>query len=370
MKTIHALTKNEELQPLLHAIEQSSEIAIDTEADSLFAYRARVCLIQIGTPGKDWVIDPLADIDIQILLDALRDKALLLHGCDYDLRMLSLEYGFRAKAVWDTMIASRYLSETHIGLGALVEKHFGVQLDKSNQKANWAMRPIPERMLAYAAEDTHYLAEIARRQREELAKVGKLTWVEEHCQMVLEHSTLAQTESIPDPDAWRVKGSSGLGRREMALLRSIWEWREEIADRRNVPTFKVMTNDKIIDLAIKFAPYNSVHAGQLSGLPRNIHGNLFDDLLTKINFATKLPLEACPHPIPKPVPPPAPSVQVMEKLKVIRDQLAQEWNVDPSLIANRHQMTHLGLHLGNDPAQALETSEMLNWQKKLWLTKL
>lgn len=371
MKNLNVITRAAELEPLLQAIAMSDEIAIDTEADSLFAYKAKVCLIQIGTPGADWIVDPLDGIDLQPLLDALAHKDLLLHGSDYDLRMLSSEYGFKAQRVWDTMIAARYLNEKHFGLAALVHKFYGVELDKSNQKANWAKRPMPQDMLEYASEDTHYLAGIVKIQREALAQQGKLHWVEEHCARLLIESTLPQNlEYTPSPDAWRIKGSHHLERREMALLKNLWAFREKWAAHRNIPSFKIMTNDKLLEYAQRYSGFKHLQAAQLHSLPRNIHGTLFDEMLDALNQGLSLSYEDCPEPLPRPVPPPAPNVQLMEKFKDIRDRLAEQWDIDPSLICNRHQMTHLGLNFKTEGLKALAGSQMLQWQQELWKVEL
>lgn len=362
MKNLRIISRNSELEPLLQALALSSEIAIDTEADSLFAYKAKVCLIQIGTPGADWIVDPLDHMDLSPLLQALAQKDLLLHGCDYDLRMLSSEYGFKAQKVWDTMIAARYLNEKHFGLAALVHKYYGVELDKSNQKANWAKRPMPQDMLEYASEDTHYLAGIAQSQRESLEAQGKLSWVVEHCARLLIESTLEQSSpATVDPDAWRIKGSHQLEPREMALVRAIWQVREKWAAARNIPSFKILTNDKILEYSQRYSNFRSLAPTSLKGLPRNIHGEIFDEILDAMNQALALDFSECPRPLPRPVPPPAPNVQLMEKFKNIRDRLADEWTIDPSLICNRHQMTHLGLHFNKIGLEALKDSQMLQW---------
>ena len=125
----------------------------------------KVCLIQISTADGDRLIDPLAKINLDPLLDALNAHELIMHGADYDLRLLRKHHEFTPSAIFDTMLAARLLGERQFGLSSLVEKFLGVKLDKGSQKADWARRPLTEKMEAYARNDTHYL-QTARGQAE------------------------------------------------------------------------------------------------------------------------------------------------------------------------------------------------------------
>jgi ribonuclease D len=364
----HAITTNVELSGVIDALQHVSEIAIDTEADSLYAYHARVCLVQVGIPGHDWVIDPLApDIDLSPLWQLIRTKKLLLHGCDYDLRMLDACHNVHVSEVYDTMLGARYLNESHIGLAALVHKNFGVELDKSSQKANWAMRPIPDKMLEYAAQDTHFLFEIARRQRAELEAQGKLAWVNEHCEMVRQQAYQLSTDAH---DPWRIKGLSGLSRRQLAQVKAIWEWRDAIASRRNVPPFKIFSNEKIIDLADRLGNKSSVLLSDLWGMPRNVVGTILDDLLERTHQAAQLSEDECPSLPTRAVPPPAPNAQLMEKLKIQRDKLAAKWNIDPTLMSNKHQMVLLAFAIERKEESPWANAELMLWQQELWQSAL
>ena len=137
---------NEKLAAFLPVVKSAAWVALDTEADSLHAYPEKVCLIQISTVASDRLVDPLADMDINPLLDALTAHELIFHAADYDLRLLLKHHQFTPSAIFDTMLAARLLGEKQFGLGALVEKFLGVKLDKGPQKADWAQRPLTPRM--------------------------------------------------------------------------------------------------------------------------------------------------------------------------------------------------------------------------------
>src|SRR5437667_6178535 len=216
--------------PTLHA---ATWVAVDTEADSLHAYPEKVCLIQISTVAGDALIDPLARLSLDPLLDALSGHQLIMHGADYDLRLLRKHHEFVPSSIFDTMLAARLLGLRQFSLGSLVEAYLGVKLEKGAQKANWALRPLTERMERYARNDTHYLRPLEEKLKPELDAKGRIAWHQESCARLIVDST---RERHADMDAvWRIKGSHLLGRPALAILRELWRWRETEAVRANRP---------------------------------------------------------------------------------------------------------------------------------------
>ncbi|MGZ4810580.1 MAG: ribonuclease D, partial [Thermoanaerobaculia bacterium] len=153
-------------------------IAVDTEADSLHSYFDKVCLIQISIPGDDFVIDPLSGINLAAFGRVLADPNItkILHGGDYDLRILHRDFGYTVSNLIDTMISAQLLGYEAFGLAALLDRHFSVKSDKAHQRADWAMRPLPRDMLDYAALDTRHLIALAATLREELTALGRWEW--------------------------------------------------------------------------------------------------------------------------------------------------------------------------------------------------
>src|SRR5438128_1127786 len=156
-------------------------VAVGTEADSLHSYFDKVCLIQMSILGEDLIVDPLKKLDLAPFGALLADRGVLkvLHGADYDLRILDRDFGYTISNVVDTSICAQLLGYEGIGLAALLERHFGVQLDKSHQRADWAMRPLPRNMLEYAATDTRHLIPLAEKLRAELEALGRWEWAAE-----------------------------------------------------------------------------------------------------------------------------------------------------------------------------------------------
>ena len=214
----------DKLAELLPKLEAADWIAIDTEADSLHAYPEKLCLIQVSFEGADEIIDPLAGVDLAPLWAVLGKHELIFHGADYDLRLLRKGYAFVPSAIFDTMIAARLVGAKEFGLSNLVSKYLGITLEKGPQKANWARRPLTERMETYARNDTRYLKPLTDILRQQLVEKGRVEWQQESCASLI--ADCAQFRPV-DPDMmWRVKGSHQLNPRGLAVVRELWHWRE------------------------------------------------------------------------------------------------------------------------------------------------
>ncbi|MGH7930578.1 MAG: ribonuclease D, partial [Candidatus Binatia bacterium] len=235
------------METLIQRIRTAERVAVDTEADSLHNYFEKVCLIQLSLGGEHYLLDPLAGLDLTGFLEALAEKPLILHGGDYDLRMLRASTGFRPRReVFDTMIAAQLLGIEQIGLAALIERFFDITIGKEGQKSDWSRRPLSEKQQRYAVNDTRYLEHLAERLRDELSERGRVDWHLKSCRAMVE-STGRDNSRDPE-EAWRIKGTGRLTRRQLAYLRELWRWRDEHARRANLPPFKVFGNQQILDL--------------------------------------------------------------------------------------------------------------------------
>src|ERR1043166_264587 len=142
------------LAPLIRAIENVDEVALDTEADNMYHYKTRVCLLQFLVVGEVFLVDVLAHgLKLDPLWKVLAKKHLIMHGSDFDLRLLHDLCRFKPHSLFDTMLAAQLLGLARIGLASLLDQHFGVALDKDGQKANWSKRPLTPKLLNYAALD-------------------------------------------------------------------------------------------------------------------------------------------------------------------------------------------------------------------------
>lgn len=355
----------EELARLTEALAVTTRVGLDTEADSLHHYFEKVCLIQLSFSGANYVVDPLAGLSLTEFLEVLSLKELILQGADYDLRMMKKSFGFRPRApVFDTMLAAQVLGYEKIGLAALAEKFCGVALSKSGQKSDWARRPLSARQLDYASDDTRYLEKIADMLAGELRNAGRLEWHRECCERAVEVSGIEAKEDAKE--AWRIKGSSGLTPKELALLREIWKWRDEEARRRDRPPFMVLLNEALIEL-VRWQSQNPgapLHAGPKP--VKKISGENLARLEHAVRLAEGLPPEAWPV-----VPEKArwrerqASPEKVEALLATCKRIAGELRIEPCFLASRAALTAVARHEPRSIEKLMESSGMMRWQAEL-----
>src|SRR5438045_2985082 len=237
----------EQVGELIFHIDPYGRVAIDTEADSLHCYREKLCLLQVSLPEGDFLLDPLAENDLSALANALSRKEIVLHGADYDLRLLRRALDFQPTRVFDTVIAARLLAVREFSYAALVEKYFGIELAKGSQKANWALRPLSEKMEEYARNDTHYLLALAEKLEKQLIERDRLEWFHQSCERAMVSAAVDRERDMEE--IWRVRGSGLIRGREAAVLRALWYWRDREAQRFGRPSFRGLRNDQLPEIA-------------------------------------------------------------------------------------------------------------------------
>jgi ribonuclease D len=348
----------QQLELFLPRVEAADWIALDTEADSLHAYPEKLCLLQISIAGEDVLIDPLRSLPLGSLWEILRHRELILHGADYDLRLLHKRFRFVPHAVFDTMIAARLLGGTKFGLSDLVSQYLGIKLEKGPQKANWARRPLPERMVEYARNDTRYLKPLVDILTEQLKAKERMEWMRETCQRLIAACVNARPN---DPDlVWRLKGSSRLGRPALAVLRELWEWREREAIAANRPPYFVLSHEALVHIASLAASGKPIE----ELLPRHFSARRQSGVMHAIEHSLALPPREHPEFV-RSVPrhPSAAELRRFDALRKKRDEVAASLEIDPTLIASRAVLESLARDGGNSDADG----ELMRWQAKLLL---
>lgn len=349
------IDSDEKLAAFLPRLNAAAWLAIDTEADSLHAYPEKLCLLQVSTAGTDELIDPLAPIKLQPAFEVFSRHELILHGADYDLRLLRKHHGFAPTAIFDTMLAARLLGVREFGLGNLVEKFLGVKLEKGPQKANWARRPLTPRMEIYARNDTRHLKPLADLLAADLTAKGRLDWHRQTCIRLLQDSA---DISPPDADTvWRVKGCHHLHGQALAVVRALWQWREDEAIASNRPPFFILSPEAIVHLA------SSAAAGRdpESAIPRFLTPRRRKGVLKAVAIGLSDPR------------PPGPlrrkgrrlsenEKRRLHSLEDRRNARAAQLVLDPTLIASRAQL----IALAHD--WEAHEGELLPWQRDLLST--
>ncbi len=355
-----------QLEALLDELSSQPAIAVDTESNSLYAYREQVCLIQFSTPNGDYLVDPLADLDIAPLARVFADSAMekVFHAAEYDVMCLRRDFGFHFANLFDTMWAARILGWPRVGLGDILNATFGVRTNKRYQRYNWGMRPLEQDALAYACLDTRYLLPLRQLQGNALLQRGR----SEEAQEVFEE--VACSEASPRPFAaqgfWRIKGASKLTGREQAILRQLYVWRDGEARRKDTPPFKVLGDRTLVSLATATPRSKSDLVG-MQGM-RSHHVRRYGEGILR---AVKLGIRSKPPPLP----PPPPRHSRMEKeryneLRAWRKRVAGRQGVDPDVILGNHVLWSL---VEQNPAayEAIENIDGLGpWKRDKYGSEL
>jgi len=302
-------------------------------------------------------------MDLSPLLALLARKPLILHGADYDLRMMRMSFGFLPeREVFDTMLAARLLGHEEIGLASLVERFFGVRLSKSGQKSDWSRRPLSDSQLRYAGDDTRYLLPLAARLRDDLERLGRIEWHRETCaSMVVQASRESEKGQN---DVWRIKGSFHLTLRQLNFLQALYQWRDLEARKANRPPFHILGNQQLLDLVVQAAsdPEGAFRAGPK--LPRNLKGRRLQALKKAVREAAEKPESQWPECKRREHPPSAPA-GLLKALRAECDRLAEELGIPSSALAPRPALVNIARTKPVTLEKIMGCGPLMRWQARL-----
>ena len=351
------------LDRLMEALDGEKEIAVDTEADSFYSYRDKVCLFQVTAGGEDWLVDPFAELDLdgfgEILADP--DVTKVFHDAEYDVLILKREFDFEFAGLFDTRVAAAVLGSTSPGLASVLSSRFGVELDKSQQRSNWSQRPLSPKQIAYARLDTRFLLPLMREQEEELEKRGRRMILETECRRL---EALEPPPAGPHPDDYvRIKGARALDPRGASALRELYAMREKLAERYDLPPFRILGNKAMIDVAQR-RPRGEKELLRIEGVTPKVLGRIGDRIRRALERAERRgPVERLPS---------APrrdgaqldelESELHDRLKRMRKEASEKDGIESAYLLNRHVLLALAKERPTSGA-ALESLELLeDWQ--------
>ena len=367
------IDNQEALDSLVERLKSTPRIPADIEANSLYNYYQKVCLLQIGSHEACYVVDPLAELDMAPLLAILADTPLLFHAGDYDLRMLRRSYGFAPKRpVFDTMIAAQLLGCEELGLVAVVERFLGVQLSKHGQKSDWTRRPLTQKQLEYACDDIRYLEELAQKMESELRELGRLEWHKEWCARMVAATADVDAEADEDDDPWRIRGAGLLTAKELAYLREFWQWRDAEAARVDKPPFKILGNQQLIKLAKWGATQPEEDIEQAPDVPRRMSGSRLRTLKAAYKKARNLSRNDWPERRKRRMNGEdfrdyRPVLEAMQKECAA---VAADLKIPPSVLAPRATLQAIAREHATTPEAMRQCSAIMEWQLELLAPRL
>jgi ribonuclease D len=348
---------------LAGALAGCRALALDTESDSLHHHREKVCLVQLASDrGHAVLIDPLAGADLSPLGPLLADPAVakVLHGADYDVTTLKRDFGFTFGGLFDTMIAARVLGLPNIGLQAVAGAELGVALSKDSQKDDWSRRPLTPTQERYAIADVEHLLALHARLVAKLEEAGRLSWAREESDAVAELNAARRER---DPEAWqRVKGARKLPRRQQAVLRAAYNWREEIARETDIPSFKIQGTETLLAIAER-APATLADLQAIRGAVPPRFASRVPALLAAIQDALAAAPEAwprLPH-VPRPIVSEATRKRI-EALKKWRAAEAARLGVDVSVVLPQRLLEQVAEAPPRRPEDLLRIEGFRRWR--------
>ena len=346
----------------LGALRQEPRLAIDLEANSLFAYREQVCLIQISIPDQDYIVDPTAALELGGLGDLLTDEDIekVFHAAEYDLILVKRQYGWTLQNLFDTMWAARILGYPRCGLASLLHDFYDVEQNKKHQKANWCRRPMTERMLAYAQMDTHYLLRL----RDELAgELKDSDCLAEALEIFADQCHIELNDNKFKPDGfWSINGTRDLSPQKKALVKALFIYRDQQARRLNRPPFKVFNNRTIVELA-EAAPRYLEELSHIHGMSHGQIRRYGRSILRVIAQARQDPPPKRPKSKSRP---PDDVTNRYEKLHNWRKSKARERGVESDVIVSRGALWALAWANPRSAADLSDLEKFGPWRREAY----
>ena len=350
------------LEKAVRTLEKTKAIAVDMEADSMYHFQVKVCLVQMATEKSTIVIDPLKVKNLSPLKPIFSNPDIkkIFHGADYDVRSLFRDFTIEINNLFDTELACRFLGIKETGLEAVIEKYLNINLDKKYQKKDWSKRPLPQEMIDYAAGDVIHLLTLAQVCEKELEKKCRLAWVLEECDALSKVRPVLWDE---EPLFLKFKGAGRLKSKSLAVLEALLQFRKGIAEKKDKPLFKIIGNDSIVKIAtakpVTIRRLKGIKA--LSGKQINMYGN---DLIETVDRALKIPESKLPvYPKKKAQALPYEVPERITALKSWRASKAKVLKIEPGIICNNALITSIAIQNPVDRGAMGRIKEMKNWQK-------
>ena len=364
---IRLIDRDDELERMRDEVHSAPRIALDCEAAGFHRYSDQLCLLQLTARSTTYLVDPFAVSPAEILRPILEDprREVVMHGADFDLRLLDRDLGINLTGLFDTQVAATLLGKPGLGLQSLLSDELGIHLPKKYQRADWAIRPLPDPMLQYAAKDTLHLLDLADRLARELEEAGRRAWVEEELR---ELEKIRYSEPEPADPAARLKASRDLSDREVHRLREALEWRDAIARERDRAPFRV-TNDSVLVEIARRSPRSMEELVEVRGLNERLARQSGGELLERLALVDALPQDEVQG-LPRREytgrgRPPPEEEERFYRLKDVRNRTAERLGIDRGALISNSVLTDLAAEPPRTLDELIRTPSVRRWQAEL-----
>lgn len=322
--------------------------------------------MQVTTDTTTYVVDALG-FDISLVLRPSLEHPgveIVMHGADFDLRLLRRDLGIRLSCLFDTQIAAALLGRESLGLAALLQDYYGITLSKKHQRADWAMRPLTEGMLEYAAADTQYLRELSVQMRTELRAKGREAWLVEECRALEESSSSRQESERIDP-VTRVKGARELRPRQVTALRRALQWRDQLAMAKDKALFRIVGDGPLLE-AVVMNPHRPQELLEIKGFPEGLARNNGADLVQIVGSVARLQeseLQSYPsRPRDKSRRSTPEAEALLDELKVVRNAQAKELGIARGTLLSNAVLSEVARAAPKDLDSLAAVTGMRRWK--------
>ena len=355
------ISSDRELEAACSTLAGENLIGVDLEADSMHSFSEKICLIQVAGSDMAYLIDPFLISDFSPFSRLLEkpDMIKVLHGSDFDVRSLDRELSVEIANLFDTEIACRFLNVKERGLGALLMAYFDVHVDKKYQKVDWSRRPLKEEMIEYSVGDVAHLADLYDRIKAALEEMGRYHWAKE------EFELQAKVKYEPNhqlPLFKRFKGAGKLDNRTLAVLENLLLVRMEMAEKKDLPLFKIISNQSMMTMATR-RPKSVNKMVEIKALSKKQAAMYGDACCTAIEKALALPHRELPSYPRTPMPRKNPKVlERIKRLKQMRERLSETLAMEPGFLINNNLISAIAFAGPKTEDDLGQIDTMRNWQ--------
>ena len=350
-----------ELKNVCDALLSEKIIAVDLEADSMYCFKEKICLIQIATAKEAFLVDPFKIKEISPFSKVLENDGVMkvFHGADFDIRSLDRDYQARVNNLFDTEIACRFLGIKERGLAALLKRNFNVDADKKYQKVDWAKRPLKQGMIEYCVGDVAYLTKLYDIIHQKLAANGRLSWAKEEFEI---QEKVRYENNYVLPLFRKFKGAGKIDNRSLAVLENLLQVRLEIAQKKDKPLFKIMSNASLMTMArIKPVTIDEmVKTRAISQRQADMYGKLCAEAIVRAENLDHKELPSYPK-----TRRPRKDARVqerIERLKKMREKLSHSIGIEPGFLLNNAIIASIASKNPATSEDLLKIEHVRHWQ--------